>query len=596
MQQIEQNIFLDFETYYDKEVSLKKLSTAEYVRHPKFKVLGCGIAIENQEPLWYPDYEILDTSINWTSSKVIAHNCLFDGFILEDHLNIHPAAYACTQTLTRAIIPHLKSYSLAAISKLLNLGEKTDGLQAEGASEANANYCINDTILCRAIFQKLNPLTTTFERELQSLVLSWGCNAQIHLDIPLLKKELSNRIAERLKLIKDSKYTETRLRSNPQFVEILKTLNLKIPYKISKTTNLKAPALAKNDIEWQTLKSDNPEHRALFKGREAAASNINITRTERFLNIAQTTKNTLPMPLIYYGAHTSRFSGTDKLNVQNLPNLRKSNLRRALIAPKDYVILVVDSAQIELRLNAWLCEQNDILEALHKGEDPYIKEAAIQFNIPESEVTKQQRAFGKAITLACGYQMGAYPRFYNFCRGGPLGMDPILISKDDAYRTINTYRTSKSKISEHWTKLQDLLPVLAAKTGHYKHPKGLIFKHNMIEMPADTLPQQYPNLFQSDDKEWLYGHNTIHKIYGGKLQENIVQKLARDIVMEQILILQSEGFNSVSSTHDEGLFLVHESEAKNHLKRAIKVFSTPPKWCQDVPLSAEGGYDYCYNK
>lgn len=593
-------ITIDFESYFDKEVSLRKMSTAEYVRHPKFEILGCGVAIDNEPAVWYPNDEITRAPIPWTEpdTLILAHNTGFDGFVLEDYYDIHPTSYSDTLGLARATIPHLKSYSLAAIAALLNVGGKTDGLTygATNADQKLIDYCINDVELCRGIYRKLDPFMTPFERKLLSLTTIWACRPQIRLNVPLLEKELRNRIAERRELIDNSGYTKTRLTSNPQFVQILEALNLPVPYKVSKTTTLKAPALAKDDTEWQLLKSDHPEYADLFAGREAAASNIKITRTQRFLNIARTRANTLAMPLTYYGAHTSRLSGTDKLNVQNLPNLYKSDLRRALVAPPGFVILVVDSAQIELRLNAWLCEQNDILDAIRRGEDPYILEAAAQYNIPPEEVTPLQRKFGKAVTLGCGYQMGAFPRFYNFCHGGPLGMDPIMITKNDAYKTINLYRQTKNKISGHWDTLHNLIPIMASKNGRYEHPKGLIFTHEAIEMPADTLPQQYPNLFQTNDGEWMYGYNVLRKIYGGKLQENIVQKLARDVVMEQILILHKEGFNSVSSTHDEGLFLIPETEANDRLKRAIEVFSTPPAWCSDVPLAAEGGYDHCYSK
>lgn len=91
----------------------------------------------------------------------------------------------------------------------------------------------------------------------------------------------------------------------------------------------------------------------------------------------------------------------DFLNVQNLPNKRVSRMREAFRAPSGQHIVVVDSSQIELRMNMWFCGQHDKLELLRSGGDIYKAEAASQFNIDETDVNSQQRQYGKIIQLGC---------------------------------------------------------------------------------------------------------------------------------------------------------------------------------------------------
>jgi DNA polymerase len=255
-------------------------------------------------------------------------------------------------------------------------------------------------------------------------------------------------------------------------------------------------AFGKNSDEFVEFMIQYPEHKHIWDGRLAAKSNINVSRAEKFLSIAELNP-IVPMPLKYCGAHTGRSSGADGLNVQNLPNKYKSNMRKAFTAPKGQVIVVVDSAQIELRVNMWLAGQDDKLNILATGGDIYKVEAATQFNISVDEVTKNQRQYGKLCQLGLGFGMGA-KKFRKTAAAGPLGMDPIYMTEDEAYNTVQAYRAGNSKIPAFWRYLDARINQMTLTTCNETDEHGLTFVHEGIILPSGRM-LQYPGLHQTED-------------------------------------------------------------------------------------------------
>ena len=297
---------------------------------------------------------------------------------------------------------------------------------------------------------------------------------------------------------------------------------------------------------------------------------------------------------IFITGNTGRWSGGDGLNVQNLANLYKSDIRLAFRAPAGQKVVVVDSSQIELRISAWFCGQESILETLRAGGDVYRNEAANQFNIAPEEVVKGQRNFGKATTLGCGFGMGA-PKFRKYCAAGPLGLDPIYLSPSEAFSAIQKYRSNNPMIPAMWRTLDHFLHVMSLP-GACEQLGPVTFMHNMVVLPSGRC-LLYPNLRQSDSGSWAYGGEgkKASFIWGGTLLENIIQALARDVVAYQMLKIE-ERFRIVSSTHDEAIYLAAAEEAEAALQYGLAVFSESPDWMADCPLGAEGGFDDMYSK
>ncbi|WP_286296502.1 DNA polymerase [Polynucleobacter sp. TUM22923] len=105
-----------------------------------------------------------------------------------------------------------------------------------------------------------------------------------------------------------------------------------------------------------------------------------------------------------HAAHTGRWGGADKINLQNLPS-RGANggkLKKAIMAPKGYLMIDADSAQIEARVLAWLAGQDDLTEAFKNGQDIYSIMASAIYGKEVSEITKEERFVGKTTILGAG--------------------------------------------------------------------------------------------------------------------------------------------------------------------------------------------------
>jgi DNA polymerase len=596
----DQILHLDFETYYDRDYTLSKMPTINYVRDPRFQTLGVAVALgdEPSRYLSHEEFTAFAQSLDWPRTAVSAYNCLFDGTVLVERYGIRPCYYICPMSAARALLP-LDRVPLKAVAALLQLGEKGDALApgSHESTQALADYACNDNELARAVVNLLYPLLAPREADVINLTVRQGVEASLVLDLPVLEQVRDDAAQARDAAIAASGYSDKQLTSNPQFLKIIEGLGLTAPTKLSATTGEETEAFAKGDDEFVGFMLAHPEHKHVWEGRLAAKSNINQRRAEKFIAIAQShPSHTTPMPLNYCGALTGRASGSDGLNVQNLPNNHKSSLRRAFTAPEGQVIVVVDSSQIELRVNAWLAGQQSTLDTLVAGGDVYVNEAANQFGTPTGAVTKQQRNYGKLCCLGLGYGMGA-TKFRKTAAAGPLGLDPIYISAEEAYSTVRRYRQGNPMIPLLWKELDARIHQIAAlrHLDELDGRTGLRFMFQAVELPSGRQ-LQYFNLSQGEEGQWTYGGDKKTKfIWGGTLAENLCQALARDIVFHQMLEIDKQ-YRVVSSTHDEVLYLAPENEAGEALQFGIEVFSQSPVWAPGLPLSAEGGYDRRYSK
>ena len=164
------------------------------------------------------------------------------------------------------------------------------------------------------------------------------------------------------------------------------------------------PAFSKTDAAYTQMCNMYPQYKHIWEAREAVKSRIEETRAQRLLD-GCTPSNMLPVPLRYYAAHTGRFGGSDKINLQNLP--RASQLRNALQAGPEKMLYIADLSNIEARMLAWLAREQDLLDAFAAGEDVYSNFASQIYNRPITKNDKLERYVGKTAILGLGYGMGA---------------------------------------------------------------------------------------------------------------------------------------------------------------------------------------------
>lgn len=603
-------VVLDFETFYDREYSLSKITTEEYVRDERFEALGVAIKIDDGPALWYPRPAIergLQT-VDWDNSLVIGQNMMFDAAILVWRYGCVARAWGDTLGMSRALFPHEKSHSLSAQSNRHGIGVKgNEVINALGKRYADftpaelaryGEYCINDVELTARLFD-LYATGYKFpigEMKLIDATMRMFVEPALRLDADLLREHLAEVRARQDEFLTATNVERMTFMSNKQFADLLREHGVEPPTKISVTTGKETYAFAKTDEEFKALAEDHPDERVrlLVAARLGVKSTLEETRAERFLQMAG--RGPFPVPLRYYGAHSGRWSGQDSINLQNLPARTpgSNTLKRAILAPPGHVIIDCDSAQIEARTLAWLAGQDDLTAAFANKQDVYRLMAAQIYGVAPDQVDKTQRQVGKTVILGCGYGVG-HVKLRMFLKTAAK----VEVSEAEAKRIIETYRRTYYRIPELWKRADTALAMLASQMPMPVDAQQLI---HVVPGRGLSLPSglyiQYPDLRQFADKEnqlrWHYSsRGRTVAVYGGKCVENFTQAVARCVVGEQLLRI-AKRYKPVLTVHDAVACVAPEEEAEEAQRYVEECMSWRPRWAGSLPLACEAGRGASY--
>lgn len=457
-------VTIDFETYYDTDYSLSKLTTEAYVRDPRFETIGVGVKVGAEPAVWMSDadFRAWAARVDWARVAVLCHHTHFDGFILSHHYGIRPGFLFDTLGMSRALHPETGG-SLAKLMVAYAVGEKGhEVVLAKGKRRADFTpaewlqygvYCCNDCDGTYRIFRLM--LAKGFpepELRLNDLTIRMFTEPVLEGDIPLLTEFLAEEKAKKRKLLArvaglleyenmtDEQLLELvkpRLTSDAKFAALLTEFGAEVPQKLNKAGVLKT-AFAKTDPGMQALlEHEDEEIRWLAEARQGVKSSQNETRTERFISCAS--RGPMPVYLKYYGAHTGRWSGGDGMNMQNLH--RGGVLRKSLLAPEGHVVVVADSGAIEARMTAWFAGHHELVEAFRQNKDIYSEFASSvygrkvdrKFKLADgTEPDEEPGRVGKTAILGLGYSMG-YLKFGMTLLSG-AGGKPIRFSMEHAHQ------------------------------------------------------------------------------------------------------------------------------------------------------------------
>lgn len=600
-------ITVDFESYYSADVGFSKQTTEEYVRDPRFEVVGVAVQVNDGEPEWFtgtmPETAEFLKQYDWANSLALAHNAVFDGFILSEHFDIKPKGWLDTLSMGRALHGTNVGGSLKVLAEFYNIGEKgTEVNDAKGLRRTDfpaqqlaqyGEYCKNDVRLTWDLFNCMSQDFPPTELRLIDLTIKMFTEPVLQLDEGMLNIHLQNERQRKAELLEN--FNKDDLMSNPKFAELLRAFDVEPPMKISLATKKETYAFSKTDEAFKALlEHENTAVQALVAARLGTKSTIEESRTERFIGIAR--RGAMPVPLRYYAAHTGRWGGDDKLNLQNLP--RNSALKKSILAPAGYLMIDSDSSQIEARTLAWLAGQDDLVEAFDRGEDVYKIMASAIYGKPVAEITKDERFVGKTTILGAGYGMGAakfQAQLKNF---------GVQVTLEEAQRIISTYRATYPKITALWkaagTALEAILRDQTTTLGRDGVLK--IEGKGGIRLP-NGLYIRYPNLRQKVDEdtgktEIVYdtkkGRAIIpNRIYGGKVIENVCQALARIIIGDQMLLVAKK-YRVVMTVHDAIACIVPTDEVKTAQEYVEMCMRIRPKWGMELPLNCEAGHGESY--
>lgn len=597
-------ITLDFETYYDKDYSLSKMTTESYIRDPRFEVIGVGIKIDDGATQWFsgPDEIIasrLHGLIDWSDSALLCHNTAFDAAILAWHYQISPKFYFDTLGMARPLHGLTVGGSLKALAEHYNIGRKgTEVIAALGKRRADftpqelsqyGTYCKNDVELTYDLFKLLKKDFPRQEFLVIDMMLRMYTDPVLELDSGVLKKHLVQVKDNKEQLMAKVMVGTDELMSNDKMAQVLRDLGVEPPKKVSARTGKEAYAFAKTDMEFKYLLDHEDERvQAVVAARLGVKSTIEETRTESFIRISERGK--LPILLNYYGAHTGRASGGDKVNLQNLP--RGGALRQAIVAPKGHVLVACDSSQIEARTVAWLAGEKDLVQAFANGDDIYSSFASDVYEMPiNKKDNPMERHVGKTSILGLGYGMSAAKFKLTLKTGKPS----VEMELQDCERVVGIYRTKYPHIVKLWRSSQFLMEAVAKGAKFAVGPDDLVYATKAgIHLPNGMM-LRYPELQRGEDGYTYKQRRETKKIYGAKVTENVVQALARIVVFDQMLAINKR-YKVVLTVHDEVVIVAPEQEADEAMAFMVECMSVAPDWAQGLPVTCEAGIGKNYGE
>lgn len=582
---------------------------------------------------------------NLEGCTVMWHNGRFDGTVLVRHHGIVPRYAVDTRDLADQLNPR-RSNSVEALAKRYGLKPKGDTTQflglhwdrtvttgdlnmpfikrgmTDAEKEAMYTYSCNDTEIEWSLFAILLPKISrpTFELPLMlhthrlfwqpKIAFDSKAADQLILDMEAKIDEIATKVG----------HTRKNLSGDNSFVKILQAAlpeGEKVPFKQGKKKLI--PAFAKTDPELMLLKKHPDENvRDLVAARQAVKSwPLHIKRVGRMRTQSEASGDgRLPVPLLYCGAHTWRWSGGESINLQNLSARSLEPLilriRGLLVPPEGHSFVIADASQVEARATAWIAGQWDLVEAFALGRQIYCEFASevlgrkIRKPLPDDDpilvkYLKHRRAFGKVGVLGCGYGMG-WERCMEFARN----TYHIDITPGMAKQLVEHYRDKYRKICRFWRDIEKAFKYVTRYPGQECDlPRGLHFRNEddctFITLPSgrDLRYEEARVAGSGRDEHIKYPNQREHTwtyVWGGFLTENVIQALCRDLLAEAMMDLEGQGIPIGLHVHDELIAVVPTKDASEALSRAIEALSKQVDWAPDLPLDAEGEVARRYGK
>lgn len=607
---------VDYETYWAKDYTLRKMTPIEYVLDPRYETIGCAVLNTKGKGFWLDPGEMqaFCDARRGKPTAFVSHNALFDMVVCKTKFDYVPDLMIDTLGMARAMLRKtLRSCSLANIAEYMGLEAKgTTVLTVQGMTrqmiinaglmEQYGAYSLKDARLCMQIF--MNLMADGFpEEELRTMdqVVRMAVEPKFKLDLHLLSQYL-HEVTEAKKTLLDrcGLSSPEHLMSNDKFAAALEELGVDPPLKWSDAQQKRTWAFAKSDTDFMDLQEhEDPDVQALMAARLGHKSTIEETRCQRFFNIAQLpwpdgSTGWMPIPLKYSGAHTHRLSGDWKLNCQNLG--RKSRLRQAFIVPPGYKVVDGDSSQIECRMVGGVARQWDLLEQFRNGEDVYCTFGSDIFGFPVIKgVHKDERFISKTGVLGLGFGVGPV-KFRSEVKvksEQELGKR-VDIGMELASRVVSGYRTKYMWVKSKWRDYDEYL-IKMQEMDCLIQDGPVTFMHNKVVLPNGAC-LYYEQLQREESGEWKYWYGGMWKhIYGAKMFENVIQALARIVTMGAARrITKITGFDLAIQVHDALGYVVHENDAAALEKVMREEMCVSPDWMPFLPLAVEVGIGDSY--
>lgn len=575
---------VDFETYYEAQdrYSLASLGPDAYVRHAKFDpylvaVTGADGSAYAGDPRRF-DWTGLRGQELWSHNARFDHAVYLEGARRGWWPRVEFASWDCTADLAvynghrRSLKDASRSLFGIAVDKRVR-DEMRDKVFADLAHEDRkrvSDYALDDARLCLKIAQALS--WPSMERFISRQTRQLGFRG-IRVDLPAARASLTQLF----------EIKETAAKLLPWVAEaedpekIVTPLSLQKLRETCRKSGIPAPSSLAQDAEECRVWEDHYGTRFPWVGamRDWRRSNIIYRKIETLLS--RTFDETFYFSLKYFGAHTGRFAGTDRFNMQNLPRASffGVDLRKLLVPRPGKVMVCLDLAQIEPRTLMTLIGDRESLQAVRAGISVYEIHAQRTMSWSGNELKKEDArlyALAKARVLSLGYGCGA-SRFKlmakTYC--------DLDLTDDESFAVVSQFRRSNPAIVGLWRDLDNALKWSAQKGEDYA-----------IELPnGRRLTYRQPHFVEGSRSvsACVAFGDAPRKFYGGKLLENLVQAVARDIFVEAVLHrLEQVGYEILFHVHDE---VVLECDPDVDTREIENIVAQPLPWFAECPLAGE---------
>lgn len=576
---------IDFESYYDKRVSVATQGVYHYLRDAACKIYL--VAIYSHEAQFAFVGEPCDVDwVRFRDATFVAHNARFDracfrrlqelGIIPQD-LNPH---WVCTADMAaslgtgrslKAAVEELLGVSLNKDVRDALQGKTWADIQSLGKAKEVAEYCLKDAWYCYQLWEHFHSEWPEQELRLSSHTRDM-CDEGLHIDSRLL--------AEGLQVLGN---TMLDAREKIPWAEDSPVLSPKALREACTQAGIPAPAsLAEGSPEcarWEDAYGEKfPWVGAMRDYRKANTLYTKLKTLESRLH----DDSVFSYGLKYFGAHTGRWSGDAGFNIQNLPRapLFGVDLRRMIIPRPGHSFVISDLGQIEQRVLSWLAGDNEMMEQLESGISVYEAHARATMGWTGGDLKHEDPdlyRLAKARVLGLGYGAGASV-FVSIAKT-MAGLD---VTPQQAKRVVADFRASNRLITSLWAKLERAFQ--AHDGGEFTLP-----------LPSGRK-LYYRQLARTDKGMTAMVQGRRMSFFGGKLAENLTSATARDVLGFMLLRLADSGYRVVMHVHDEVVVEVPDGLLDTSTKGIHSIMTTPPPWLQGLPLSAETMTSKFYTK
>lgn len=561
---------LDCETFYASTYKANTNGLDSYINDPQFEMTV--IAFFNEKFNYSGDPKTAPVE-DLNDAIIFAHNAEFDQACVERAIELgqlppfKPKQWICTMGMSKYC-----GYpgALSEVASLI-LGQdlsKEMRDQAKGwtkadclADEAFVTYCRDDASTCYWIAQTLSSRYPAFEERVSRLTRKFARYGITYskesgaLAVDALEHELK------------------RLHNKIPFEPSLSLKQFKLwceknGVSVPKTTNAKDPSY----FEWS---SKEPKGAVLVSNMSMVRKLRKMVATLKSLELRVRSDGRVSTPLKYWGAHTGRWAGSQGVNFQGLAKkeLMGVNVMGFLVPQEGNCFISFDFSNIEPRILLLMAGEHETLNMIRTGMDIYEAHARMNLLYEGKEklaiADPELRQICKARVLGLGYGCGS-KTFKDVALSLTAGK--LKLTEQEAHSIVTNYRSMNKGIVKYWDHLEKIATTREGDRT-IPLPSGRPLRFTVTKTNPLTV-------------EYIKG-KPEQRTWGSKLCENVIQAIARDVLADTLVSLDSMGLNVVLHVHDSVVLEVPKDKANDIIKSVTEVVTKAPSWLPELPLEVD---------